>query len=133
MISISFGTPWQITFIIALAGVLVGGLITFIITYARARTEMKWELKREAYKAIIEDVDQAITNEGKAIKEAKIKRRRATHLIRLAYGQQSNITSIVNQILELLNNPPEKNALVQVNEKVDNELMPQVEADLEKR
>lgn len=125
MFSISFGMPWYITFITTLAGVIVGGFITFIITYAKTRSEMKWEMKREAYKAILEDVDQSDTNLGEKVKESRRNRRRAIHLIRLAFGQ-SDILDIANKICDENVIPDEKQKIV------DNELMPKVEADLEK-
>lgn len=124
IISISFGTPWYITFITALAGVIVGGFITFIITFAKTRSEMKWELKREAYKAILDGVDQAVTNQGKKIDESKTNRRRAKHLIKLAFGQ-ADIMTIVNKIIN------ESMSLAELQRIVDDELMPKVEADLE--
>jgi len=125
IISISFGAPWYITFITALSGVIVGGFITFIITHAKTRSEMKWKLKREAYMSILNDVDQAVTNEGRDIKKAKTNRRRAKHLIRLAFGQ-SDITTIANKIID-----GGAMSLAELQGLVDNELMPKVESDLE--
>ena len=85
---------------------------------------MKWELKREAYKAILDDVDQAVTNQGKMINESKTNRRRAKHLIKLAFGQ-SDIMTIANKIIT------ESMSLAELQGIIDDELMPKVEADLE--
>jgi hypothetical protein len=126
MFSITFGTPWYITFITALAGVIVGGFITFFITHAKTRSEIKWKLKQEAYMAIINDVDQAVTNQGKNINESKRNRRRAKHLIKLAFGQ-SDITTIANKILDRIGGM----SVAEIQEAIDNELMPKVESDLE--
>lgn len=121
MFSITFGTPWYVTFITALAGVIVGGFITFIITYAKTRSEMKWELKREAYKAILNDVDQATAvNPTNA---ELMKKRRAKHLMKLAYGQ-SDISTVANKLL-VTGSIPEKQKII------DDEFMPKLEADLE--
>jgi hypothetical protein len=121
MISIYYGTPWYLTFITALAGVIVGGFITFFITQAKTRSEMKWELKREAYKAILDDIDQA-----KAVNPTNsqlMKTRRAKHLMKLAYGQ-SDISTVANKILAS-GSIPEKQKII------DDEFMPKLEADLE--
>lgn len=87
---------------------------------------MKWGLKREAYWAIIDDVDQAVTNQGNKINEAKTNRRRAKHLIKLAFGQ-SDITTIANKILDRA----EGMSIAELQVIIDVELMPKVEADLE--
>jgi len=87
---------------------------------------MKWELKREAYKAILDDIDQAVTNNGsRMINESKTNRRRAKHLIKLAFGQ-SDITTIANRIIT------ESLTIAELQKIVDDELMPKVEADLDK-
>jgi hypothetical protein len=130
MFSITFGTPWYITFITALSGVLVGGFITFVLTHAKTRSEMSWELKREAYNAILKDVDQAVTNQGNMINEAKTNRRRARHLIRLAFGQADDITTTANTILDKLEGKDGGLNIQELNKIVDDELMPKVEADL---
>ena len=87
---------------------------------------MKWKLKQEAYMAIINDVDQAVTNQGKMINESKTNRRRAKHLIKLAFGQ-SEITTIANTILDRTGGM----SVVEIQEAIDNKLMPKVESDLE--
>jgi hypothetical protein len=130
MFSITFGTPWYITFITALSGVLVGGFITFVLTHAKTRSEMSWELKREAYNAILKDVDQAVTNQGNKINEAKTNRRRARHLIRLAFGQADDITTTANTILDKLEGKDGGLNIQELNKIIDDELMPKVEADL---
>lgn len=82
---------------------------------------MKWELKREAYKAILNDVDQA-----KAVNPTNaelMKRRRAKHLMKLAYGQ-SDISTVANKLL-VTGEIAEKQRII------DNEFMPKLEADLE--
>lgn len=126
MFSITFGTPLYITFITTLADVMVGGFITLFITHAKTRSEMRWKLKQEAYVSIINDIDQAVTNEGKKINEAKINRRRAKHIIKLAFGQ-SDITTIANAILDRTQGM----SLAELQGTVDNDLMPKVESDLE--
>lgn len=91
---------------------------------------MSWELKREAYNAILKDVDQAVTNQGNKINEAKTNRRRARHLIRLAFGQSDDITTTANTILDKLEGKGGGLNIEELNKIVDDDLMPKVEADL---
>jgi hypothetical protein len=125
--NVTVATPSYAILVAALLGAIAGGSITFIITYAKTRAEMKWELKREAYKSILDDVDQAVTKEGREIREAKTNKRRAKHLIRIAFGQ-SDITDIANKIIDRT----EGMSLAELQDIIDDELMPKVESDLEK-
>ena len=121
MFSINLGTPWLITFITALVGVVVGGFITFYITYAKTRSDMRWELKREAYKAILRELNQA---EAENPTQNVVRRRSAKHLMKLAYGQ-SEISTIADKILETELGPEREKM-------IDEEFIPKLEADLER-
>ena len=83
---------------------------------------MKWELKREAYKAILDELDQV--KPVNPTPEFLMKRRRAKHLMKLGYGQ-SDISTVADKILETELGPERQRM-------IDNEFMPKLEADLEK-
>ncbi len=122
MFSINLGPPWYITFITALAGVMVGGFITFIIAHAKTRSDMRWELKREAYNAILVELDQATAENPSSLNQTR--RRKARHLMKLAYGQ-SEISTIADEILKTEFGSERQ-------KKIDDQFMPMLEADLEK-
>ena len=74
--------------------------------------------------AILDGIDQAIANEGRKINESKTNRRRAKHLIKLAFGQ-SDIMTIANKILT------ESLTLAELQRIVDERTYAEGEADLE--
>lgn len=82
---------------------------------------MKWELKREAYKAILDELDQVKSRNPTP--QILMERRRAKHLMKLAYGQ-SDISTVADKILETEHGPERQRI-------IDNEFMPKLEADLE--
>lgn len=113
-------TPSYITLGAALLGALVGGLITFFITYAKGRTEMKWSFKRDTVMAIINELDQS---EARLPRTNQTIHRRVGHLINIAFTNPE-IRSTADRISQNM-------ALDTFHEIFDNELMPLIETDLE--
>ncbi len=116
-------TPSYIPFLAALAGALLGGLITFTTTYAKSKAEMRWGLKQNALMVLIDGLDQSgprLPAENKDI------RRRAKNLIRIAFKDEK-IKRAANKITD-------SNGLTlkELQSIFDDELMPLVEKDLEK-
>ena len=120
--NVTIATPWYITLGAALLGALVGGIITFIITYAKGRAEMKWKLKQDTVMTIINELDQS---EARAPRANQAIHRRQKHLIRIAF-QNTEIVTAANKLID-----SSGLTLAEFQRIFDKELMPLVEADLD--
>jgi hypothetical protein len=115
-------TPWYTTIAAATLGALIGGIITFAITYAKARAEMKWSFKQDAVTAIINELDQSAPRTPRTNQEIH---RRVRHLIHVAF-KSNEIRTVANGIVN-----QRGMELAELQRRIDNELIPLVETDLE--
>lgn len=119
--NVTTAAPWHITLGAALLGALVGGFITFIITYAKARAEMKWGFKQNAVIAIINELDQS---EARTPRTNRAIHRRVGHIIHIAFTN-TEIRTTADRIID------QNTELAELQRIIDDELMPLVETDLE--